>query len=265
MGALFLINSEVRSMCILLMAYKVHPEYNFIFLGNRDEYKDRPARAAHFWPSYPNLLAGIDLVKGGTWTGITREGRLAFVTNYRDFSLPRNSILSRGALTRDFLIRSTAPLAYLQDIQIQRSSYDPFNLVVGTLHELYYYSNLENQIRHLKPGVYGLSNALLDTPWFKVTKAKSRLTSLLATGFSVQQLFNILADREVAPDEKLPRTGLTLEKERALSSIYVDINNYGTQFQTVILISAGGEVQFYERALVGKDKWQQSAFAFNLL
>ncbi|KAF1086722.1 hypothetical protein SPSYN_00441 [Sporotomaculum syntrophicum] len=251
-------------MCTLLMAYKFHPDYDFIFLGNRDEYKDRPARAAHFWPSYPNLLAGIDLVKGGTWTGITREGRLAFVTNYRDFSLPRSSTLSRGALTRDFLIKSIPPLAYLQNVHVQRSAYDPFNLIVGTPHELYYYSNMENQIRLLQPGVYGLSNALLDTPWFKVTKAKERLICLLATDFSVQQLFDILADREVTPDEQLPRTGLTLEKERALSSIYVDISNYGTQFQTVILIRTGGEVQFYEKSSVGEDKWQQSSFFFNL-
>ncbi len=252
-------------MCTMLMAYKFHPAYNFIFLGNRDEYKDRPSRAAHFWPAYPILLAGVDLSKGGTWTGITKEGRLAFVTNYRDFSIPRNATLSRGALTRDFLIDSAAPIEYLQDIQGQRKAYDPFNLVVGTQTELYYYSNMENQIRPVQPGVYGLSNALLDTPWLKVTKAKERLVSLLATNFSVQQLFNILEDTEVPPDEALPHTGLTLEKERALSTIYVDTTNYGTQFQTIILISTSGEVQFYEKALVGQDNRQLSTFAFNLL
>jgi len=253
-------------MCTMLMAYKFHPEYNFIFLGNRDEYKDRPSRAAHFWPAYPNLLAGADLSKGGTWTGITKEGRLAFVTNYRDFSIPsQDATISRGSLTRDFLVNPAAPLEYLQDIQGQRQAYDPFNLIVGTHKALYYYSNIENQILTIQPGVYGLSNALLDTPWFKVKKAKQRLASLLATDFEVPQLFDILADTEVPPDEALSQTGLTLELERALSSIYVDIDNYGTQFQTVILVSISNEVQFYEKALVGGNSWQLSKFTFNLL
>jgi len=251
----------------MLMAYKFHPQYNFIFLGNRDEYKDRPSNAAHFWPACPNLLAGVDLSKGGTWTGITKEGRLAFVTNYRDFSIPSQvASISRGALTRGFLVNPvTAPLAYLQAIQEQRQAYDPFNLIVGTRNGLYYYSNIENQIRTIQPGVYGLSNALLDTPWFKVNKAKQRLANLLATNFEVPQLFDILADTEAPPDEALPQTGLTLELERALSSIYVDIDNYGTQFQTVILVSTSNEVQFYEKALVGGNSWQLSKFTFNLL
>lgn len=249
----------------MLMAYKFHPRYNFIFLGNRDEFKDRPSRAAHFWPDYPNVLAGVDLAKGGTWTGITKEGRMAFITNYRDLSIPKKAVISRGTLTRDFLINPVAPVKYLQNIQSRRKEYDPFNLVVGTQSELYYYSNIENQIRSIQPGVYGLSNALLDTPWFKVKKAKERLTSVLAADFSVQQLFNILDNTEVPPDEELPRTGLTLELERAMSSIFVDTTNYGTRFQTVILVSTSGEVQFYEKALVSEAGWQFSTFVFNLL
>ena len=251
-------------MCLQIMAYQYHPKYQLIFLGNRDEYKGRPSRSAHFWLDYPHLLAGLDLSKCGTWTGITKGGRIAFVTNYRDITHPHDSPISRGILTRDFLIEPAAPQDYLQDIQARRSAYDPFNLIVGTTRELYYYSNVENQVRSLQPGLYGLSNALLDTPWFKVTRAKECLANLLATDFSVQQLFAILADREVPPDEDLPQTGLELEIERALSSIYVDFTNYGTQFQTVILIDNEGEVQFYEQSLVGEDQWQLANFAFNL-
>lgn len=250
-------------MCTYLFAYKNHPKYNFIFLGNRDEYNNRPSLRTNFWASHPNVLAGIDLEKGGTWAGITKEGRMAFVTNYRDFSMPRNSILSRGYLPREFLISSISPLKYLQDIQLHQTVYDPFNLIVGTQNELYYYSNIENQIRLIQPGIYGLSNALLDTPWFKVKKAKDRFSRLLNTNFSVNQLFDILDYTEVSPDEELPHTGLSLDKEKALSSIYIDTPTYGTQYKIVILISTSGEVRFYEKAVSGKGCWDLNTFVFN--
>jgi len=152
----------------------------------------------------------------------------------------------------------------LKDIQARRKTYDPFNLVLGTQNELYYYSNIENKIRLIQPGVYGLSNALFDTPWFKVRKAKNRFLNLLHTNFSVNELLDILDDTEIPPDEELPNTGLPLEKEKILSTIYVDTPTYGTQSKTVILISNNGEVQFYEKAYNSKGGWDLSTFVFNL-
>ncbi len=151
-------------MCTLLFAYNIHPKYHFIFLGNRDEFKKRPTAPSHFWEDHPNVLAGIDLQKGGTWTGITKHGRMAFITNYRDFRTKREPGISRGYLVKDFLLSDKAPVSYLKDVKSKGEKYDLFNLIVGTLDELYYFSNVENQILQLKPGLYGLSNALLDSP-----------------------------------------------------------------------------------------------------
>lgn len=251
-------------MCTLLLAYQIHPQYDLIFLGNRDEFKNRPTLRAHYWESHPTVLAGIDLEKGGTWTGITKEGCLAFITNYRDFSIPSHSILSRGFLTRDFLIQSVGPLPYLQEVQRKRKEYDPFNLILGNRRELWFYSNIEDKITPLKPGLYGLSNALLDTPWHKVTKAKDQLQALLKAPFKVDQLFAILDSTEGAPDDQLPHTGASLEMERLLSSIHIDSPDYGTRFKTVILIDKSGTVEFHEASLDEQGQWKRSSFQFHL-
>ena len=251
-------------MCTILFAYKAHPEYDFIFLGNRDEFRNRPSKEAHFWPSHPNVLAGIDLEKGGTWTGISKEGRVAFLTNHRDGSLPVKNKVSRGNLTRDFLIGDMDPLMYLEDIQNKREDYDPFNLVVGTKDELYFYSNIENKIQMIDPGVYGLSNAFLDTPWYKVKKAKNRFIGLLEKEFSVDQLFDILSDTEKPPIDKLPDTGVSLEWEKTLSSICIDTPEYGTQFKTVMLVDNKKEVRFHEKIYDNKGKWNDNGSIFSI-
>ena len=232
-------------------------------MGNRDEFRNRPSKSAHFWQAHPNVLAGVDLEKGGTWTGISKEGRIAFLTNHRDASIPMNGKITRGNLSRDFLTGSMNPLEYLKDIQSNREDYDPFNLVVGTQDELYFYSNIENKILPVQPGIYGLSNAFLDTPWFKVKKAKDRLLNLMEREFSVNELFDILNDREIPPIDKLPDTGVSLETEKMLSSIYIDTPEYGTGFKTVMLVDKNREVQFHEERYY-KDGWKQNKSIFNL-
>jgi uncharacterized protein with NRDE domain len=251
-------------MCTILFAYKTHPEYDFIFLGNRDEFRNRPSKEAHFWSTHPNVLAGIDLEKGGTWTGVSKEGRIAFLTNHRDGSILEKRKVSRGNLTRDFLTGNMSPLNYLMDIQNNREDYDPFNLVVGSQDELYFYSNIENKISIVKPGVYGLSNAFLDTPWYKVEKAKNRFMDLLDTDFSVDQLFEILSDTEKPPVEELPDTGVSLEWEKTLSSICIDTPEYGTQFKTVMLFDNNKKVQFHEKIYDNKGSWNDNNSIFNI-
>lgn len=252
-------------MCTILFSFKTHPNYDFIFMGNRDEFKTRPSANAGFWKSNPNILSGIDLDKGGSWTGITREGRIAFVTNYRRFPFDDNSNLSRGFLTSEFLKGSTPPEKYLKDIQNKNYMYSPFNLIIGTPEELWYYSNIENKIKAISPGIYGISNSLLDIPWYKVEKAKKAFSALINTPFSIEDLFDILDDREVPADKFLPKTGVPLETERLLSSIHIDGSDYGTLYKTIILISKSGKVDFHEKHLNREKDWVLNSHSFELV
>lgn len=233
-------------MCTILFAYKVHPEYPLIFLGNRDEFKNRPSMSAHFWEDHPNVFGGRDRIACGAWTGITKNGRLAFITNHRQLPLIREVPKSRGALTSEFLVGQEAPKLFLERIQNEHSDYAPFNLVVGNLKELWFYSNVENEIKRIDPGIHGLSNGFLDTPWYKVEKGKRRLREQIDGEFTVEQLFNILNDEEIPPDNLLPSTGIDIELERTLSSIHIDTPEYGTIFKTIILVDRNGLVRFYE-------------------
>lgn len=247
-------------MCTAIFAFKAHPNYDLIFLGNRDEYRSRAFLRSHYWESNSHILAGIDLQKGGTWTGITKEGRLAFVTNYRDPSRLIDAPLSRGYLPRDYLTGELPPLEYLNKVRLQSKEYNPFNLVVGNRTELWFYSNVEQKIIPIPPGIHGLSNCLLNTPWFKVTKGKQRLALLLNTDFSKEQLFEILDDTEVPPDRYLPKTGVSLETERMLAPIHIDTPNYGTLIKTLILVSAQGKIDYYEKVLGEGNQWELATF-----
>lgn len=233
-------------MCTILFAYKKHPEYPFIFLGNRDEFKNRPSMSAHFWEEHPNIFGGRDLIACGTWTGITKEGRIAFITNHRQLPLKRDVPKSRGALTSEFLVGEEAPRLFLERIQKEHADYAPFNLVVGNIEELWFYSNIEDEIKQIKPGVHGLSNGFLDTSWYKVEKGKRRLEDQIGDELKVENLFEILNDDEVPPDDLLPRTGISIELERTLSSIHIDTPEYGTVFKTIILVDLHGQVSYYE-------------------
>ena len=233
-------------MCTILFAYKSHPQYPLIFLGNRDEFKNRPSMSAHFWEEHPNVFGGRDLIACGTWTGVTRDGRIAFITNHRQLPLKRDVPKSRGALTSEFLVGEETPRNFLDRIQKEHTDYAPFNLVVGNLEELWFYSNIEDEIKLIEPGIHGLSNGLLDTPWYKVEKGKRRLMEQISREIVVEELFDILNDIEVPPDELLPKTGISLELERTLSSIHIDTPEYGTIFKTVILVDQSGQISFYE-------------------
>lgn len=233
-------------MCTILFANKVHPDYPLIFLGNRDEFKNRKSMKAHFWEDDANIFAGRDLVACGTWTGVTRTGKIAFLTNYRQVPLNREVPKSRGELTENYLKGNDSPESYLKAVKNNKNLYAPFNLVVGTVDELWFYSNIEDKIKKVEPGVHGLSNALLDTPWYKVEKAKSRLKKMMTGKLDVQAIFEILNDTEVPDDTSLPMTGIPLELERTLSSIHIDTPEYGTVFKTIILVKQNGELLFYE-------------------
>ena len=169
-------------MCLLLLALHSHPDYKLVIAANRDEYYERPTATAAFWEDAPGLLAGRDLRAGGTWLGITTEGRIAAITNFRAPGSEKSRAPSRGNLVSDFLLGRDSPGDYLSGLEKQAHQYNGFNLIVGRTDELYWYSNRGGQSRSLSPGIYGVSNSLLDTPWPKVTQGKLAMKRLLTGG-----------------------------------------------------------------------------------
>ena len=222
-------------MCLILFALQQHPEYPLIVIANRDEYYLRPTQAPHFWPEAPEIFAGKDLQAGGTWMGITRQGRFAAVTNYRDnLDAPDNAI-SRGDLCKNFLNSDISAEQFLAQIDQQKHRYAGFNLLVGDSQQLFYYSNKQGEIISVPAGVHGLSNGLLNDPWPKVETGKLALADALKAGLSSPALMSVLLDSRSYPDDQLPRTGIELEKERLLSSRFICSEDYGTRNATVLL------------------------------
>jgi uncharacterized protein with NRDE domain len=253
-------------MCFIVFAYQVHPSYRFIAAANRDEYYQRPTSPADFWKETPQILAGRDLKEGGTWMGVTRGGKFAAITNYRDPSTLKKDAPSRGRLVSDFLAGSESAASYIGNISRQGQKYNGFNLVCGDLRDLFVYSN-RGSIEKLEPGIYGLSNHLLDSPWPKVTRGKDSLTEAIQKkGTDLEKaLFSILSSRKKAPDPKLPSTGIGLEMERLLSPIFIESPGYGTRSSTVLLMARNKWVKFVEKVFDGQpEPWVESRFSFLL-
>lgn len=236
-------------MCLLVIAYKHHSKYPLVVLANRDEYYDRPSAPARFWEEAPFVLGGKDLRGGGTWLGITTAGKIAAITNYRDPKSVKSEAPSRGILVRDFLMGDKNARQYLAYLLPKASEYNGFNLILGDMRELYWYSNRGQGPQLLGPGLYGLSNHLLDTPWPKVTKAKREVSKLLASDElpSDEAFFELLMDRVQAEDSLLPNTGVGLEWERILSPIFISSPIYGTRSSTLIFVDAKSNVRFIEK------------------
>lgn len=253
-------------MCLITFAWKRHPRYPLVVAANRDEFTDRPTDPADFWPEAPTLLAGRDRVGGGTWLGVTRCGRFAAVTNYRDPSLRRPGSPSRGALVRDFLLGVESPEAYLARVLRQGDAYAGFNLLVGERDALFYLSNVEGKVRALEPGIYALSNGLLDASWPKAQRARTALAAALEDpeGPDPEALFAFLADTSRPEDAALPDTGVGLEWERTLSSVFIAALGYGTRSSTVLRLSAEGEADFRERTFAPSAPAGERAFRFAL-
>lgn len=235
-------------MCILFFAFKQHSDYPIVFVANRDEYYQRPTRIAQFWEDeYPDLLAGKDLQSGGTWLGINRKGQFCFLTNYRDPKFFKENRRSRGELLLQFLTKNHTLQDYQQYLFEHTEAYNGYNLVFGNKDQLYYYSNIQKQLHCLQPGYYGLSNHFLNTPWPKITRGLSTFRQLLTSPFTPETFFPFMQDETKAKDEELPQTGIGLETERFLSSIFISSPHYGTRSTTVILIDSAQKVQFVEQ------------------
>ena len=236
-------------MCLIAFAWRSQPRYRLVLAANRDEYFGRPAAQAGFWDDHPNVLAGRDLEAGGTWLGITLDGRFAALTNYRNPADKKTGAPSRGSLVSEFLTGKTAPMEYLQGVEQRAVNYNGFGLLVGDLASLGFLSNRGGHSARVAPGVHGLSNHLLDTPWPKVEKGKSGLAALLDRPFDAKAVFGLLEDTERASGSELPSTGVSLELEERLSAIRIlAVDGYGTRCSTALCLGEDGRIEFHERS-----------------
>lgn len=252
-------------MCLILFACHTHPDYPLVLAANRDEFFARPAEAARWWTTDPGLLAGRDLGAGGTWLGVTRTGGVAAVTNYREPAHHNPAARSRGDLPLTFLRQDTD----LHDFQVQlrhsRAHYNGYNLLFGTVSDLYYFCNRGGNPKQLDPGIYGLSNHMLDTPWPKVRTGKQALAKALKhSSPDLDLLWDALDDTSQATDRELPDTGIGLAWERKLSSIRIVGDHYGTRASTLLLCRKDGLVQFTERSYSNTGKTSEVSYHFQL-
>jgi uncharacterized protein with NRDE domain len=234
-------------MCLIFISLKEHPQYKLIVAANRDEFYNRKTAPADFWKDHPDILGGRDLEAGGTWLGVSRKGKISMITNYRD---PKNidpKAPSRGQLVTDYLNGNTSPEQYLRELEPEAKRYNGFNLIVGNTESLFYLSNYKEGIEELTPGLHGLSNHLLDSPWPKVAEGKKTMIEILKRPFTKEDLFKVLFNDAVASDALLPDTGVGLERERALSAMFIKSPGYGTRCSTVVLADRQGNLFFSER------------------
>jgi uncharacterized protein with NRDE domain len=251
-------------MCLILFAYNVHPAYRLILAANRDEFYDRPSMSADFWNKHEQVLAGLDLKEKGTWLGVTKGGKFAAITNYRDPASWKDQAPSRGKLVSRYLTGSSNPQKYLKGISDKGHIYNGFNLLLGNANDIFVHSN-RGATQKLSTGIYGLSNHLLDSLWPKVQRGKKMLKAALTKkGDDLEDaLFALLADRHIPPDGQLPQTGVNLEWERILSPMFIASPVYGTRSSTILLMGKNGRVKFVEKVYNGTHKpWVTSRFSF---
>ena len=246
-------------MCLMVFAWRSHPDFPLVLAANRDEFYTRRTRPAAWWGNAVSVLAGHDEEAGGTWLGITRRGRFAALTNVRAPSERNPHAPSRGTLVLSALQSPESPTSWIESNAARLGAYNGFNLLLGDVAptasgesgsepRLDYVTNRgDAPPRTLPPGVYGLSNASLDTPWPKVTRAVTRFACSVASRVDFEMLLRLLENRELARDSELPSTGVPYEWERALSSIQIRAHGYGTRASTVITVRNDGLTTFFER------------------
>ena len=236
-------------MCILFVANQQRADMPLIIAANRDEFYSRPTEASHFWPQYPQLLAGKDNEAGGSWMGVTRQGRIAALTNVRSPTARRDNARSRGELVTDFLVSSSTTEATSHRLRNDRENYQGYNLVFGSVSELVVYNNIEDRLEPMKPGIHGLSNATLNAPWPKVTRGMQALSDYCDNAQSIEadDLFTLLHDDKQADDNLLPDTGINKEWEKRLSSIFIQSPEYGTRSSTLLLVDSSKTLYWYEK------------------
>ncbi|WP_458414464.1 NRDE family protein [Schinkia sp. CFF1] len=245
-------------MCLILFGYHVHPKYKLIVAANRDEFYGRETAPAYYWDDHPEILAGRDFKKMGTWMGVTKGGLFAAITNFRNPNENTEDKRSRGELVSNFLKSNVPPEEYLQTLKDTSSMYPGYNLLVGSQNELIYFSNVTKTPFKIEKGVHGVSNHLLNTNWPKVQKGKEDFEKIINGREEniIERLFTLLQISDPAQDEALPNTGVSLEMERMLSPIFIKSENYGTRSSTVLLMNEQ-KIIFNERVYYKSDYHDQ--------
>jgi uncharacterized protein with NRDE domain len=238
-------------MCLCVFSYQTHPQYQLILATNRDEFYERPSAPANFWDDEPEIFAGRDLKEKGTWLGLSKKHKFAMVTNYRDLRNLKTNVLSRGRIVVDYLKSTYSPKEFVEKIADPNAEkYNGYNMLLWEQGQMFWYSNVNKMSLQISPGIYGLSNCILDTPWFKVEKSKSAFKDVIENKeIDINKLFKVLSDRELSPDDSLPDTGLDFDTEKMISSVFVNTPSYGTVCSTIVLIDYNGKITFIERTV----------------
>ncbi len=252
-------------MCLILFGYKISDHYPLILAANRDEFYHRPAQSMRFWEDAPDILAGRDLEKGGTWLGVHRDGRFAALTNYRNPAALKSDAPSRGEVIVDFLMSGRSAEEFIHDFQPGSDLYNGFNLILGSLDQIWAFSNVSRRMEPVRPGIHGLSNRFLDTPWPKVDSGKKALGRLIRQNqINRSHLFDLLNDRSIPADHHLPNTGVGLEWERILSSCFIESETYGTRSSIVMTADRSGNIRITERTYSPEDRRAYADLNFHI-
>ncbi len=250
-------------MCLVIFAWKTHPDYKLILAANRDEFHGRPSQDAHWWPELPDVLGGRDLQAGGTWLATSRSGRFATVTNYREQEPAPSGARSRGEIVIDVVSGESDPGSYVYSFAGE--TYAGVSVLAGDNDNMYYASNRGDEAVTLGAGVYGLSNASLDTPWTKLVRTKEALAALIeSNNASATELLRLLADTTPATRSDVHDGELPFTLARALTAPFIVSETYGTRCSTIVMIANDGKTEFCERRFDSRGVARgDSSFSFN--
>lgn len=252
-------------MCLLVFGFDIHPDYKFIFAGNRDEFYERQTTPASIWGDNIKVLSGLDLKCGGTWLGITikdkpgnRVGDFSVITNFRDFHrFPyKSEKISRGLIVKNFLLAEYEIKDYksrynnfVNWLQSNKDLFNPFNLLFGNFDELYLYTNTTNDLIKIEKGIHGLSNQFFNDSEPKLIRAKKLFGNVINNSTDlIDDLLQVLTDDKKFDLNLIPDTGIPRELEHSISSIFVRTEKYGTRSSTIILVDRENNLTFHERS-----------------
>lgn len=247
-------------MCLILFGLNHHSTYKLVLAANRDEFFARPTIAADFWHN-KSVLSGRDVQSGGTWLGLTTEGRFIAITNYRDKNRDIPKQHSRGEISKSFLTGDQKAVPFMKTLSWKKDAFSGFNILISddAFDTMYHYSNISDKVTQVEAGVHGLSNHYLDTPWPKVTGSKSALEQIMRSGeIKPNKLISMLANPTPARDQELPNTGISFDLEKKLSPVFISMKDYGTRCSTVILVDHNNHLTFLEvsynteKAIIGQ-------------